>query len=58
MSDSMLTGWHGNKMLGFDMTLDADQCTVTITAQGTYEALRARLITDDNFKCQPRHIVT
>ena len=53
-----LTGWHGSKMLGFDMTLDCDRRTVTITAQGTYEALRARLITDDNFKCQPRHIVT
>ena len=53
-----LTGWHNSKLLGFDMSLDDDQRTVTITAQGTYEALRARLLTDDNFKCQPRHIVT
>ena len=53
-----LTGWHGSKLLGFDMALDSELKTVTITAQGTYEALRARLITDDNFKCQPRHIVT
>ena len=53
-----LTGWHGNKILGFDMALDDELKTVTITAQGAFEVIRDKLITKDCIKTQPRHIVT
>ena len=53
-----LTGWHGNKILGFDMALDDELETVTVTAQGALETIRKKLLTDDCFKTTPRHIVT
>ena len=53
-----LTGWHGNKMLGFDMQLDDVSETVTITAQGAIDSVRARLFTKDNLTITPKHIVT
>ena len=53
-----LTGWHGNKILGFDMALDDELETVTISAQGAFETIRNKLLTKDCFKTTPRHIVT
>ena len=53
-----LTGWHGNKMLGFDLVLDDKLATVTVTAQGALETIREKLFTKDCFKTTPRHIVT
>jgi hypothetical protein len=53
-----LTGWHGNKVLGFDMTLNPELKTVTITAKGALETIRKKIFTDDLFRAQPRHIVT
>ena len=53
-----LTGWHGNTMLGFDMQLDDELETVTITAQAAIDSVRARLFTKDNLTITPRHIVT
>ena len=35
-------------MLGFDMQLDDELETVTITAQGAIDSVRARLFTKDN----------
>jgi len=53
-----LTGWHMSKILGFDMRLDDDLKTVTVTAPGALETVRKKLFTDDCFKTKPRHIVT
>ena len=55
---SKLTGWHGNKLLGFDMHLDQERHTVAITAQAAVDVIRGKLFTKENFKIQPRHIVT
>ena len=53
-----LTGWHGEKMLGFEMSLNDELKTITITAQGALHAIRQKLFTKDQFKTTPRHIVT
>jgi hypothetical protein len=52
------TGWHGNKCLGFGMTLCDKDKTVAINALGALQAIRARLFSKADFKTTPRHIVT
>ena len=49
-----LTGWHGNKILGFDMALDDELKTVTISAQGALETIRNKLFTKDCFSRRHR----
>ena len=53
-----LTQWHGTKMLGFDLNLCDELKTVTITAQGAIDTVRAKLLTKDNLTITPKHIVT
>ena len=55
---SKLTGWHGSELLGFDMDLDDEKETVTITAQTALDTIREKLFSKENFKINPKHIVS
>ena len=45
-------------MLGFDLKLNDKEQTVYVGAQGTYEAMRNKLLTKEIINITPRHIVT
>ena len=55
---SKIAPWHGQKVLGKDMALDQEARTITITAQAAIDVVRQKLFTKENFKINPRHIVT
>jgi hypothetical protein len=52
-----LTGWHGNKALGFLLECDDTKTTVTMSAPDTL-ALLARDLLDSSVTITPRHIMT
>jgi hypothetical protein len=52
-----LTGWHGNKSLGFTLTLNDDARTVTMSAPDALANL-SRTLLKDVVKCSPRHIMS
>jgi hypothetical protein len=52
-----LTGWHGNKSLGFTLTLDEENERVSMAARDTLEQLAAELL-KGVVRITPRHVVT
>jgi len=51
-----LTGWHGNKSLGFTLTLDEENERVTMSARDTLEQLAPELLSGV-VRISPRHVV-
>jgi hypothetical protein len=51
-----LTGWHGNKSLGFTLTLDEENERVTMSARDTLEQLAPELL-NGVVRISPRHVV-
>ena len=49
-----LTGWHGNKSLGFLLTLDEENERVTMSARDTLEQLEKDLL-KDTVRISPKH---
>ena len=52
-----LTGWHGNKSLGYTLTLDEENERVTMSARDTLEQLGTDLL-KGMVRISPRHVVT
>ena len=52
-----LTGWHGEKTLGFTLLLDYERKTVTMSARDALERL-ARDLLKDQVIIQPKHVMT
>ena len=53
-----LTGWHGNKALGFLLTLDDVLQTVSMSAPDSLAALHKLLFDGSNMTVTPKHIMT
>ena len=53
-----LTGWHGNKALGFTLTCNDKEMTVSMSAPDALAQLQSLVLTTADLRYTPKHVLT